>query len=239
MDNIKQQLINLADEKYREFNQKLCPDSKRKFLGIKIPVLRNFSKELLKKYNKDNSLEGLNNLLNKLDDEYFEEVIVKGFVIGLYKTDLKNKLKFIKEFVPLIDSWAISDSFVPSLKIKKEDLELYYSFIKEYLDSDKEFFIRFGIISLLDYYIIDKYVDDVINILNNISHEGYYVKMGVAWCLCEIGIKYNKKFMKYMKSKNNKLDKFTYNKALQKMIESYRIDDAQKDILRQMKRKDK
>ena len=82
-------------------------------------------------------------------------------------------------------------------------------------------------------------VDEVINILNNISHDGYYVKMGVAWCLCEIGIKYNKKFMKYMKSKDNKLDKFTYNKALQKMIESYRIDDCQKDILRQMKRKDK
>ena len=101
------------------------------------------------------------------------------------------------------------------------------------------FFIRFGIISLLDYYIIDEYVDEVINILNNISHDGYYVKMGVAWCLCEIGIKYNKKFMKYMKSKDNKLDKYTYDKALQKMIESYRIDDCQKDILRQMKRKDK
>ena len=41
----------------------------------------------------DSSLEGLNELLNKIDDEYFEEVIVKGFVIGLYKTELKNKLK--------------------------------------------------------------------------------------------------------------------------------------------------
>ena len=57
MDNIKLQLIELADEKYREFNQKLCPDSKRKFLGIKTPVLRDFSKTLLKEYNKDNSLE--------------------------------------------------------------------------------------------------------------------------------------------------------------------------------------
>ena len=61
--------------------------------------------------------------------------------------------------------------------------------------------------------------------------------MGVAWCLCEIGIKYNDKLIKYLKSNNN-LDKFTYNKTLQKMIESYRIDNLQKDMLRKMKRKD-
>mgnify|MGYP006969187265 CR=1 FL=1 len=32
-------------------------------------------------------------------------------------------------------------------------------------------------------------------------------------------------------------DKFTYNKTLQKMIESFRVDINQKDILRKMKRK--
>ena len=89
---------------------------------------------------------------------------------------------------------------------------------------------------MLDYYITDEYVDKVIEILDKIEYEGYYVKMGVAWTLAEIGIKYNNKAMKYLSNENN-LDNFTYNKTLQKMIESYRIDKDQKIVLKNMKRK--
>ncbi len=89
---------------------------------------------------------------------------------------------------------------------------------------------------MLDYFVTEEYVDEVIKNLDRINHEGYYVKMGVAWTLAEIGIKFNNKAMKYLEGKNN-LDKFTFNKTLQKMIESYRISDSQKDILRKMKRK--
>ena len=37
--------------------------------------------------------------------------------------------------------------------------------------------------------------------------------------------------------KNNKIDDWTYNKALQKIIESYRVDEETKKIIRNMKRK--
>ena len=229
MNNIKEELIKLSDEKYRKFNEKLCPDTGRKMLGIKVPVLREFSKKLL----KENTID---EVLKVLDTEYFEEVMVRGFVISYCDLDYEEKLKYIKDFVPHIDSWAVCDSFVPSLKIKNKDKNNYYKFIKRYLSSDKEFYIRFGIISLLDYYIIDEYVDDVINLLDSISHDGYYVKMGEAWCLCEIGIKYYDKFIKYMRSNNN-LDNFTFNKTIQKMIDSYRVDDVKKDELRSLRRK--
>ena len=89
---------------------------------------------------------------------------------------------------------------------------------------------------LLDYYITEEYVDKVIQILDKIKHQGYYVRMGIAWCLAEIGIKFNDKAMSYFQNENN-LDKFTFNKALQKMIESYRIDEKQKILLKNMKRK--
>ena len=36
--------------------------------------------------------------------------------------------------------------------------------------------------------------------------------------------------------KNNNLDDFTYNKALQKIVESYRVDDKTKEKIRKMKR---
>ena len=114
---------------------------------------------------------------------------------------------------------------------------MYWDFIMKYINSDKEFEVRFAIISMLDYYITDEYVDKVIKILNTIKHEGYYVKMGIAWTLAEVGIKYNNELLSFIISNDNKLDKFTHNKTLQKMIESYRIDDKQKELLRSLKRK--
>lgn len=231
MNKIIDELIMLKDEKYKEFNKKLCPDTNLEMLGIRVPILRKFAQKILKS-NEYNIEEFLKNK----DIKFFEEVQLKGFIIGYKKTGFENKLKLIEEFISYIDSWAITDTFVPTLKIKKENLKDYWNFILKYINSEKEFEVRFSIVSMLDYFIIDQYVDKVIEILNNVSNEGYYVKMAVAWTLAEIGIKYNGKAMQFLKEKNN-LDKFTYNKTLQKMIESFRIDKEQKDVLRMMKRK--
>lgn len=88
---------------------------------------------------------------------------------------------------------------------------------------------------MLDYYITEEYIDRVIKTIDDIKNDAYYVQMAKAWVIAEIGIKFNSKAMEYLKGEN-KLDKFTYNKALQKMIESYRISDEQKVILRNMKK---
>jgi len=228
MHNIKEELISLRDEGYREFNKKLCPDTKRKMLGIRIPKLREFAKNLL----KENDYK---DILKNLDDEYFEEIIVQGFVVGYAKCSIEEKFPYIKEFVPKIDSWAISDTFVPTLKIKDKDLEKVLKFIMPYFSSNEEFEVRFAIIMLLDYYIRTEYVDQVVTLIDSIKHDGYYVKMGASWCLAEVGIKFNDKAIEYLQG-GNSLDKFTFNKTLQKMIESYRIDDKQKVLLRSMKR---
>ncbi len=226
---IREELQNLADEKYAEFNQKLCPDTKKKMLGIRVPALRKLAQRIVKQYD-------LQEFLKQADDNCFEEIMLQGLVIAYSKMDMDEKLEYVKWFVPKIDSWGISDTFCPTLKIKPQDLEKVWKFILPYLKSQREFEVRFAVIMMLDYYLTDEYVDKVIEKLDQVSHEGYYVKMAVAWCLAEIGIKYNEKAMHYLKNKNH-LDDFTYNKTLQKMRESYRIDKAQKEILKQMKRK--
>ena len=88
---------------------------------------------------------------------------------------------------------------------------------------------------MLDNFIVEDYVDEVIEKIDKIENKEYYVEMAMAWTLAEIGIKYNDKAMKYLKGDNN-LDKFTFNKALQKMRESYRISNEQKEELKAMKR---
>ncbi len=229
IEEIRNSLKELKDEKYKEFNKGLCPDTNKEMLGIRIPILRKLAQKIVKEGNWEE-------FVKNEDTIYFEEVLLQGLIIGYSKLQLKEKFEYIKLFVPRIDSWAINDTFVPTLKIKEKDLKEYWDFILPYTKSNKEFEIRFAVISMLDYFIIDEYVDKVIDILNNINHDGYYVKMGVAWTLAEVGIKYNDKAMKFLKEEND-LDKFTYNKTLQKMIESFRIDTNQKDTLRRMKRK--
>lgn len=228
-NEIENKLKEISEENQKKLNTKLCPDTNKEILGIRIPNLRKLAKELAKEYE-------LNELLYILKDKYFEEVLLKGLIIAYSKNTLEEKYEYIKEFVPQMDSWAMTDTFTPTLKVKKDELESYWNFIIPFTKSDKEFEVRFAIISMLDYFIIDEYVDKVIENLNLINHDGYYVKMAIAWTLAEIGIKFNEKLMKYLNSDNN-LDKFTFNKTIQKMIESYRISDKQKEILRKMKRK--
>ncbi len=229
INEIRQELRDLMDEKYAKFNQKLCPDTKRKMLGVRIPQLRKLAQKIAKQDN-------WNEFLKQADDNCFEEVLLQGLVIAYKKIEMYEKLEYVKWFVAKIDSWAICDTFCPTLKIKPQDLPKVWNFLEPYLHSKQEFEVRFAVIMMLDYYITEEYVDQVLAKLDLVSHQGYYVKMAVAWCLAEIGTKFNEKAMNYLKSENH-LDKFTFNKALQKMRESYRIDKEQKEVLKEMKRK--
>jgi len=58
--------------------------------------------------------------------------------------------------------------------------------------------------------------------------------MAVAWVISICLIKYYDQTCTYLENAN--LDDFTYNKDIQKAIESYRISDEQKAFLRKMKR---
>lgn len=233
IDKVRNELFAYKDFEYAKFNKKLCPDTNKEIIGIRLPILRKIAKEFAKKEEWKNYLD---EAINIYDDKYFEEVILQGLIIGYAKIDLNEKLKYIKAFIPKIDSWAISDTVIPTFKFKEYDLEKVWKFTLPYTKSDKEFEIRFAVIMMLDYFLTEEYVDRVIAQLDKIKTDKYYAQMAIAWTLAEIGIRFSDKAMVYLNIEN-RLDKFTYNKTLQKMIESYRVDDSTKSLLRQMKRK--
>ncbi len=208
-------------------------------LGVRVPILRDYAKKLAKEYE-------IHDLLTYIDNEYYEEIMLQGMLIGLEndkdKNKVKNKdirnikhiLKDIEKFVPKIDNWAICDGFCTGLKITKKHKKEMWDFLQKYVTSDKEFEIRFGIVMILDYYITEEYLEKDFSIFDDIKSDRYYVQMAVAWAISICLIKFYDKTIEYLK--HAKIDKFTYNKALQKAIESYRISDEQKAELRKMKK---
>ena len=226
MENvIRKKIFSLADLKYKEFHSGLCPNVDN-IIGVRVPILRNYAKELVK--------EDFEGIYNKIKTDYYEEIMLKGMMIGLKKMDIEAKLSYIENYIPYIDNWAICDVFVAGLKIKEKDR--FYSFIKKYLDNSKsEFEIRFGLVSLLDYFIDSEHLEDIFKFTDSIKRNEYYVEMAIAWLISICYIKFPKETNEYLME--NSLSNWAYNKAIQKIIESKRIDEEDKNRLRKMKRR--
>lgn len=225
-NNYRQQIFELIDEDYQKFASKLIPTIDN-VLGVRLPALRKIAKEIAK--------SDWRTYLETTESEYFEDVMLQGMVLGYVKADIEEILSYITAFVPKIDNWSVCDSFCIGLKFTKVNQERVWEYLQPYLSSKKEYEIRFGVVMLLNYYIDDAYIDKVLQSLDRIKHEGYYVKMAVAWAISICYVKLPELTMSYLNK--NTLDDFTYNKALQKITESYRVDMETKEQIRSMKRK--
>lgn len=225
-NEIKKKLVELADLKYKEFHSKLCPGT-HNILGVRVPILRNYAKELTR--------TDWRIYLKEIENEYYEEIMLQGMILGIANMECEERLDYIKKFVPKIDNWAVCDVVCAGLKFVKKNTETVWTFLQSYLNSNKEFELRFGIVMLLDYYITPDYIDKVLVCLEGIKNEGYYVKMAVALTLSVAYVKYPDKTMKYLKVST--LDNFAFNKAIQKIMESYRVSEEQKSVIKKMNRK--
>lgn len=226
-EDIRKRLLKESDEKYKKFSSALLPTTEQeKILGVRLPVLRKFAREIYK--NSGTLFLQENNL------QYFEEIMLQGMIIGLVKDDDKVIKKYIKNFIPKIDNWSVCDSFCCGLKFVKGREENFLEFIKPYLHSKKEYEVRFAVVILLDYYICDKYIDTVLNLLEQVKHEGYYAKMATAWAISICYVKYPQKTFEFLK--NTKLNSQTVNKAVQKITESLKVDSEAKKKVISLKR---
>lgn len=225
MYDLRDKLFELSDDKFKTFHSRLCPNTDN-IIGVRLPLLRQLAKEIAK--------GDWRNFLSNSKEEYYEEILINGLVIAYAKCDVEERLNYIESFVPKIDNWAICDSFCNTLKFVNKNKEIMWEFIQPYLKSYNEFEIRFTVVIILNYYITEDYIDLVLKTLDNIKHDGYYVKMAVAWAISMCFIKFEEKTMAYLK--DNSLDDFTYNKSLQKICESLRIDKNTKELIKSMKR---
>ena len=226
MEKILNEIILNKDDSYREFQAKLVPNVNN-ILGLRGPK----AKEIAKKY--ANTRTG-DDFLYDLPHTYYDENLVHGYMLGYLKRDLKVTQRYISDFLPYVDNWAVCDSMVCGLKNFFKSPDLVSDFVFRCLIDDEEpYTMRFGIVSLLSYYINDKYIDRIFESTLKIRTEEYYIKMAIAWLYSVCLVKQYEKTLPIIEGKL--LDKWTHNKAIQKAIESFRITKEQKEYLRTLK----
>ncbi len=231
--DVREQLENLAEEKYRLFSSSLTP-GKNNILGVRVPKLRKLAKTILKDDWHGYLLRAMETSKEASEEETMEEVMLQGLVIGGCKAEIEEKLKLVAAFIPKIDCWPVCDTFCGELKIAATHHERVWEFIQPYLGSEKEYELRFGVVMLL-HYLEPEYAPLAFAHFDQIKQEGYYVKMAIAWVLSMYYVKLPEITMEYLKK--NQLDDFTFHKTLQKIRESLRVDDDTKQLMKSMRRK--
>ncbi len=252
---IREQLQILAEKEYREFSAALVPGEEM-MLGVRLPKLREIAKQLA----KGNWKEQL-----ETEDVYFEELMLRGMMIGYgtLKMQPQEALIYIREFVPFVKNWSVCDSVFMKMDILKKDKDLTWEFLLPYMDSGREFEVRVALIIMMAHLLrcdvngkkisrlrnvtlsdlegieeekkrAGKYLGMILKKMNRSFSEGYYAHMAAAWLVAECFCCFPATTNCFLKT--CQLDDVTYNKALQKIVESKIPEEDVKAYIRSLKK---
>ena len=219
-------LSSMADEKYRLFSCKLLPDAVRKtVIGVRLPQLRTLAKNMVK-----NGAYAI--VLNSSIGSTMEEKMVYGMLIGYAPLTDEQKFEYLLKFVPKIDCWSVCDCVCVSLKFKDKK-KLWAFLLKNYAKSTAEFELRFVLVMALNHFLEEKYLEDVLRLVENISSSAYYVVMAQAWLLSMLYVKFPQSVLDFLTSHN--VSTIVYAKTLQKILESRQISQIQREEIKNLR----
>ena len=120
-------------------------------------------------------------------------------------------------------------------RLRAAERQPMWEFIQPYFHAQAEYDVRFAVVMGLGNFVDEQHLEAFLRQLDGIRHEAYYARMAVAWAVSVCYVKFPQRTHAWLGSCS--LDDWTYNKSLQKIIESYRVSDAAKQEIRAMKRR--
>lgn len=222
---IRLQLMREIDDKYQEFVSKGTPTD-RPILGIRIPTVRKIAMSVPR--------EDIEKILAETPFS-FEEVLLRGMLIA--RLPYAEMLKYFDSQVDLINDWGACDTFCAAIRllVKNHRNEFLDQKIEPLLTDPREFAVRVGLVLLLGSYVTPDYLALIFDRIEGLKdREEYYIRMGIAWLLAECFIKYPDATAAYLKV--TKLPKWTFNKTISKICDSYRVDPDVKSHLRTLRK---
>ena len=180
----------------------------------------------------------------------YEETVIWGYLINLEKCSLEERLAMLGRYVPVLDNWAVCDSYCAHAKwMAHADKEALWAFLERWFDSEREFEVRFAVIVAMCYFLNDEWLDKVFERINrlNFDHikskyktvkgkpkvaqqgtvqgaEPYYVRMGVAWLLATALAKFLDTTRDFVRSSN--LPEDVVKLYIRKARESFRTSNV-------------
>ena len=210
-DEIRAELYQLQDIKYRDFQSKLIPTvSPDYFIGVRTPELRKLAKQVGKR-------DDLDTFLNELPHKSFDENQIHAFIISGMK-DYAACLEAVDRFLPYVDNWATCDQMSP--KVFRKHREELLEPIRRWIESDETYTIRFGIGMLMEHFLDEDFEPKYPQMVAGVRSEEYYVNMMIAWYFATALAKQYETVLPYIEG--HRLDTWTHNKTIQKAVESYR-----------------
>ena len=198
----------------------------RETYGLSMKDIRNISKQI--------SNSNFENYLKLANSEIYEDVMIQGIVIASIK-DLDYQIKLLDSWIKKIDSWALCDSVITTMKwLKKpENQEKYFEYFYNLCFETEEYVSRFGIVTLLVYFINETYIDKIYDMCVRVKNEKYYIQMAIAWLVSVGYVYFPEKTYRLLEKKV--FCKFIQNKSISKCRESFRISKEDKEKLKQFR----
>ena len=223
-EKIRGQLFEMQDLGYKAFHEKLIPPVEPdRVIGVRIPELRKFAKQISRTPEAIESLQ-------ILPHYYYEENNLHAFLIENIR-DYEEAMEHTEKFLPFIDNWATCDSFSP--KVFRRHPEEVYEKVKLWISSDKTYTIRYGIGILMGNYLDEQFQPEMAELVAGVVSDEYYVNMMCAWYMATALAKQEETILPYLTE--HRLSTWVHNKTIQKAVESRRITPEMKQYLKKLK----
>jgi len=213
---------------YAAFTKKVAKTDKI-VLGVRTPHMRKLARDIAKDMGLDAEDAALE-FLRAADKSIFEEIFVAGLVINYAQMKDEKRLDLLREYMKDIDSWGLVDSFATRKK-GEFDEKLWWKFACECMASKEEFVVRFGIVELLVDFLDDEHIDAVFAQIAKVKHDGYYVKMAIAWLYATAAQNYWNKTLALVR----KTDRWIRSATYVKIMESEFFSKQQKQRIREIR----
>lgn len=222
---LRERLGFFAEDEYRDFTARLLA-CERPLVGVRIPTVREIAgqipRELYGEFLREKPVT-------------VEEVLVRGMLIS--KMPYDEMLEWFNSQVDEIDNWSTCDVFCSGVAkvVKRRRDEFLESRIEGLLDDSREFAVRVGLVMLKCAYMDAQWLAVVFDRVEKLgAREEYYIRMAIAWLVAECFIKYPEATLGYLKV--SRLPKWTFNKTISKICDSYRLEPEMKEMLRGMRK---
>ncbi len=226
---VRNRLAALAEEKYLQFTSSLSGDASLLAFGVRVPLVRELAKELLQGAQAEVYGEQLNEAA-KTTPLYREERMLYGMLLGKIRCTEEERIRRLREFVPLLNSWETCDVSVASHHFYQKNPQCYVPMLQEFLNSSRTFCVRYAIVVRMTYYLADPCVEETLRILAQSYPQTYYIDMAIAWALSTAYVKYPQKTWELLQS--GSIAPRIVKKAVQKCCDSFRISVGEKRRLR-------